>query len=84
MVYGLAAQLKQRVANGEADDVAILIRPMMEDLLETGEIDGRQPRQCRRHAGCDRHWRGRPQAGYRHCRSTETYTNRGQIDFVCC
>ncbi|HTC07086.1 MAG TPA: hypothetical protein VK749_27050 [Xanthobacteraceae bacterium] len=29
MVYGLAAQLKQRVADGEADDVAVLIRPMM-------------------------------------------------------
>jgi hypothetical protein len=30
MVYGLAAQLKQRVSDGEADDVAVLIRPMME------------------------------------------------------
>ena len=38
MVYGLAAQLKQRVANGEADDVAILIRPMMEDLLKQGKL----------------------------------------------
>ena len=38
MVYGLAAQLKQRVSNGEADDVAILIRPMMEDLLKQGKL----------------------------------------------
>jgi molybdate transport system substrate-binding protein len=40
MVYGLAAQLKQRVSNGEADDVAILIRPMMEDLLKQGKLTG--------------------------------------------
>ena len=40
MVYGLAAQLKQQVANGEADDVAILIRPMMEDLLKQGKLTG--------------------------------------------
>lgn len=38
MVYGLAAQLKQQVANGEADDVAVLIRPMMEDLLKQGKL----------------------------------------------
>jgi molybdate transport system substrate-binding protein len=38
MVYGLAAQLKQRVAAGEADDVAVLIRPMMEDLLKQGKL----------------------------------------------
>ncbi len=38
MVYGLAAQLKQRVADGEADDVAVLIRPMMEDLLKQGKL----------------------------------------------
>ena len=38
MVYGLAAQLKQRVSDGEADDVAILIRPMMEDLLKQGKL----------------------------------------------
>ncbi len=38
MIYGLAAQLKQRVATGEADDVAILIRPMMEDLLKQGKL----------------------------------------------
>ena len=38
MVYGLAAQLKQRVSDGEADDVAVLIRPMMEDLLKQGKL----------------------------------------------
>ncbi|HZP79211.1 MAG TPA: substrate-binding domain-containing protein [Pseudolabrys sp.] len=38
MVYGLAAQLKQRVADGEADDVAVLIRPMMDDLLKQGKL----------------------------------------------
>lgn len=38
MVYGLAAQLKQRVADGEADDVAVLIRSMMEDLLKQGKL----------------------------------------------
>lgn len=38
MIYGLAAQLKQRVADGEADDVAILIRPMMDDLLKQGKV----------------------------------------------
>jgi len=38
MVYGLAAQLKQRISDGEADDVAILIRPMMEDLLRQGKL----------------------------------------------
>jgi molybdate transport system substrate-binding protein len=38
MVYGLAAQLKQRVYDGEADDVAVLIRPMMEDLLKHGKL----------------------------------------------
>jgi molybdate transport system substrate-binding protein len=38
MVYGLAAQFKQRVADGEADDVAVLIRPMMEDLLKQGKL----------------------------------------------
>ena len=38
MVYGLAAQLKQRVADGEADDVAVLIRRMMEDLLKQGKL----------------------------------------------
>ena len=36
MVYGLAAQLKQRVSDGEADDVAVLIRPMMEDFSSRG------------------------------------------------
>jgi molybdate transport system substrate-binding protein len=29
MVYGLAAQLRQRVFDGEADDVAVLIRPLI-------------------------------------------------------
>jgi molybdate transport system substrate-binding protein len=38
MVYGLAAQLKQQVSNGEADDVAVLIRPMMDDLLKQGKL----------------------------------------------
>ena len=38
MVYGLAAQLKLRISDGEADDVAILIRPMMEDLLTQGKL----------------------------------------------
>jgi molybdate transport system substrate-binding protein len=38
MVYGLAAQLKQRVSDGEADDVAILIRPMMDDLLKQAKL----------------------------------------------
>ena len=38
MVYGLAAQLKQRVSDGEADDVAVLIRSMMEDLLKQGKL----------------------------------------------
>jgi molybdate transport system substrate-binding protein len=38
MVYGLAAQLKKRVSDGEADDVAVLIRPMMEDLLKQGKL----------------------------------------------
>jgi molybdate transport system substrate-binding protein len=38
VVYGLAAQLKQRIADGEADDVAVLIRPMMEDLLKQGKL----------------------------------------------
>jgi molybdate transport system substrate-binding protein len=38
MVYGLAAQLKQRLSDGEADDVAVLIRPMMEDLLKQGKL----------------------------------------------
>jgi molybdate transport system substrate-binding protein len=38
MVYGLAAQLKQRVSDGEADDVAVLILPMMEDLLKQGKL----------------------------------------------
>ena len=38
MIYGLAAQLKQRVSEGEADDVAVLIRPMMEDLLKQGKL----------------------------------------------
>ena len=36
MVYGLAAQLKQRVADGELDDVAVLIRPMMEIFSSRG------------------------------------------------
>ncbi|MGB7035242.1 MAG: substrate-binding domain-containing protein [Xanthobacteraceae bacterium] len=38
MVYGLAAQLKQRVSDGEGDDVAVLIRPMMDDLLKQGKL----------------------------------------------
>jgi len=38
MVYGIAAQLKQRVSDGEADDVAVLIQPMMEDLLKHGKL----------------------------------------------
>jgi molybdate transport system substrate-binding protein len=38
MIYGLAAQLKQRVSDGEADDVAVLIRPMMDDLLKQGKL----------------------------------------------
>jgi len=38
MVYGLAAQLKQRVSDGEADDVAVLIRPMMDDLLKQAKL----------------------------------------------
>jgi molybdate transport system substrate-binding protein len=38
VVYGLAAQLKQRIGDGEADDVAVLIRPMMEDLLKHGKL----------------------------------------------
>jgi molybdate transport system substrate-binding protein len=38
--YGLAAQLKQRILEGEATDVAILIRPMMEDLLKQGKLSG--------------------------------------------
>jgi molybdate transport system substrate-binding protein len=40
MVYGLAAQLKLRISDGEADDVAVLIRPMMEDLLKQGKLAG--------------------------------------------
>src|ERR1700753_3390884 len=39
VVYGLAAQLKQRISDGEADDVAVLIRPMMEDLLKQGKLE---------------------------------------------
>lgn len=38
MVYGLAAPLKQRISEGEADDVAVLIRPMMEDLVKQGKL----------------------------------------------
>ena len=38
MVYGLAGQLKQRIADGEADDVAVLIQAMMEDLLKQGKL----------------------------------------------
>jgi molybdate transport system substrate-binding protein len=38
--YGLAAQLKQHILDGEATDVAILIRPMMEDLLKRGKLSG--------------------------------------------
>jgi molybdate transport system substrate-binding protein len=40
MGYGLAAQLKQRILDGEATDVTILIRPMMEDLLSRGKLTG--------------------------------------------
>ncbi len=40
IVYGLAAQLKQRILAGEAVDVAILIQPMMEDLLKQGKLSG--------------------------------------------
>jgi molybdate transport system substrate-binding protein len=38
MDYGLAAQLKQRILGGEAADVAILIRPMMDDLLKQEKL----------------------------------------------
>ncbi len=38
VVYGLAAQLKQRISDGEAADGAVLIRPMMEDLLKQGNL----------------------------------------------
>jgi molybdate transport system substrate-binding protein len=38
--YGVAAQLKQRILDGEATDVAILIRAMMEDLLKQGKLSG--------------------------------------------
>jgi len=37
-VYGLAAQLKQRISDGEAADVAVLIRPMMDDLLKQEKL----------------------------------------------
>lgn len=38
--YALAAQIKQRILQGEPTDVAILTRPMMEDLLERGKLSG--------------------------------------------
>jgi molybdate transport system substrate-binding protein len=36
--YGLAAELKKRVLEGEAADVAILILPMMEDLQKQNKL----------------------------------------------
>jgi len=38
VVYGLAGQLKQRISDGEAADVAVLIRSMMEDLINQGKL----------------------------------------------
>jgi len=36
--YGLSAELKKRVSDGEAADLIILTRPMMEDLQHQGKV----------------------------------------------
>ena len=38
LVYGLSVELKKRVEDGEAADLIILTRPMMEDLQHQGKV----------------------------------------------